>query len=72
MHEAEVATGLNVQLVNDGNAACWAEFVAHASPRTGNFAFLLIDTFVVRTLVVPAFAALIGPRLWWPAKLERA
>ncbi|MFL6024357.1 MAG: MMPL family transporter [Marmoricola sp.] len=29
---------------------------------------LLIDTFVVRTLVVPAFAALVGPRLWWPAK----
>jgi len=30
---------------------------------------LLIDTFVVRTLVVPAFAALVGPRLWWPAKV---
>ncbi|MDO7867923.1 efflux RND transporter permease subunit [Nocardioides jiangxiensis] len=28
---------------------------------------LLLDTFVVRTLVVPAFAALVGPRLWWPA-----
>lgn len=27
---------------------------------------LLLDTFVVRTLVVPAFAALVGPRLWWP------
>ncbi|RZI86193.1 MAG: RND family transporter, partial [Microbacterium sp.] len=30
---------------------------------------LLIDTFVVRTLVVPAFAALVGPRLWWPSKV---
>jgi putative drug exporter of the RND superfamily len=29
---------------------------------------LLLDTFVVRTLVVPAFAVLVGPRLWWPAK----
>ncbi|HEY0903796.1 MAG TPA: MMPL family transporter, partial [Marmoricola sp.] len=29
---------------------------------------LLIDTFVVRTLVVPAFAALVGPRLWWPSR----
>jgi RND superfamily putative drug exporter len=28
---------------------------------------LLLDTFVVRTLVVPAFAALVGPRLWWPS-----
>jgi len=31
---------------------------------------LLIDTFVVRTMVVPAFAALVGPRLWWPSKVE--
>jgi RND superfamily putative drug exporter len=29
---------------------------------------LLLDTFVVRTLVVPAFAVLMGPRLWWPSK----
>ena len=27
---------------------------------------LLLDTFVVRTLVVPAVAALLGQRLWWP------
>lgn len=33
---------------------------------------LLLDTFVVRTLVVPAFAALAGPRLWWPAKVPAA
>jgi RND superfamily putative drug exporter len=30
---------------------------------------LLLDTFVVRTLVVPAFAALVGPRLWWPSRV---
>ena len=29
---------------------------------------LLLDTFVVRTMVVPAFAALLGPRLWWPSR----
>ena len=28
---------------------------------------LLLDTFIVRTLVVPAFATLVGPRLWWPS-----
>lgn len=27
---------------------------------------LLLDTFVVRSLVVPAAATLLGPRLWWP------
>ncbi|MCZ4497905.1 MAG: mmpL10 [Marmoricola sp.] len=32
---------------------------------------LLIDTFVVRTLVVPAFAALVGPKLWWPGKVPQ-
>ncbi|HVU75162.1 MAG TPA: MMPL family transporter, partial [Mycobacteriales bacterium] len=28
---------------------------------------LLLDTFIVRTLVVPACAALLGPNNWWPA-----
>ncbi len=29
---------------------------------------LLLDTFVVRSLVVPALATVLGPRLWWPQK----
>ena len=29
---------------------------------------LLIDTFVVRTMLVPAIAAMLGPRLWWPRR----
>ncbi len=29
---------------------------------------LLVDTFVVRTITVPAMAALIGRANWWPAK----
>jgi putative drug exporter of the RND superfamily len=28
---------------------------------------ILLDTFVVRTLVIPALFALIGDRIWWPA-----
>jgi putative drug exporter of the RND superfamily len=32
---------------------------------------LLIDTFVVRTVTVPAIAALIGEANWWPSKKVR-
>ena len=32
---------------------------------------LLIDTFVVRTITVPAVAALVGRANWWPAKSLR-
>ncbi|MEE6175966.1 MMPL family transporter [Mycobacterium sp. 050134] len=28
---------------------------------------ILLDTFIVRTLVIPAMFALIGDRVWWPA-----
>ncbi len=30
---------------------------------------VLLDTFIVRTLVIPALFALIGDRIWWPAKV---
>jgi putative drug exporter of the RND superfamily len=26
-----------------------------------------LDTFVVRTVIIPALFTLIGPRIWWPA-----
>lgn len=32
---------------------------------------VLLDTFVVRTLVVPSAVALIGDKVWWPSKLSR-
>ena len=32
---------------------------------------ILLDTFIVRTVVVPALFTLIGPRIWWPAKVDR-
>ena len=28
---------------------------------------ILLDTFVVRTVVIPALFALVGPAIWWPA-----
>jgi len=33
---------------------------------------VLVDTFVVRTLVVPALFAIVGDRMWWPGKASRA
>ena len=30
---------------------------------------VILDTFVVRSLLVPALAYDIGPRVWWPARL---
>lgn len=32
---------------------------------------VLLDTFVVRSLLVPALAYDIGPAIWWPSKLGR-
>ena len=49
--EATRLTGYDVQVINDGNAACWGEFVAHPSPRPGNFAYLLIDQFLAAGIV---------------------
>ena len=32
---------------------------------------VLLDTFLVRSLVVPALTHDIGPKVWWPSKLSR-
>lgn len=40
------AVGLDVVLINDGHAACWAERVSHPQPRPLSFVFLILDTFV--------------------------
>lgn len=32
---------------------------------------VLLDTFVVRSLLVPALTYDIGPKIWWPSKLAR-
>jgi RND superfamily putative drug exporter len=31
---------------------------------------VLLDTFLVRSVVVPALAFDIGPRIWWPSRLQ--
>jgi RND superfamily putative drug exporter len=32
---------------------------------------VLLDTFVVRSLLVPALSYDVGPRIWWPGRLGR-
>ncbi|KUI12938.1 hypothetical protein AU193_04100 [Mycobacterium sp. GA-1285] len=32
---------------------------------------ILLDTFIVRTVIIPALFTLIGPRIWWPALNDR-
>ncbi|MEV6278834.1 MMPL family transporter [Nocardia sp. NPDC051832] len=32
---------------------------------------ILLDTFVVRTVIIPALFSAIGPRVWWPGRLTR-
>ena len=32
---------------------------------------VLLDTFLVRSVLVPALAFDIGPRIWWPSRLAR-
>jgi RND superfamily putative drug exporter len=31
---------------------------------------ILLDTFVVRTVLIPAVFTVMGPRIWWPAKVD--
>jgi RND superfamily putative drug exporter len=33
---------------------------------------ILLDTFIVRTIMVPAAVELLGDRIWWPSTADRA
>ena len=41
-------------------------------PVMGEVASVDADTFVVRTVVIPALFTLIGPVIWWPALEDSA
>ncbi|MCW5723155.1 MAG: ROK family transcriptional regulator [Devosia sp.] len=44
--ELETRLGLPVSIFNDGNAACWSEFLALKRQRPSNFIYLLVSTYV--------------------------
>jgi len=31
---------------------------------------VLLDTIIVRSLLVPALVRVMGPKIWWPSKLH--
>ncbi|MCK6160341.1 MMPL family transporter [Corynebacterium simulans] len=33
---------------------------------------VLLDTLIVRTVLVPALVQILGEKFWWPAHLKRA
>jgi predicted NBD/HSP70 family sugar kinase len=49
--ELSGATGLEVSLFNDGNAACWAELIAFPRPRPCSFIYFLISRYIAAGIV---------------------
>ncbi|MFD3704499.1 RND family transporter [Nocardia sp. NPDC058658] len=74
---AVTATG---GVITTAGAVFAIAMLALTSASTGNTAQvgftigvgLIIDTMIVRTIVVPAIAALLGPRNWWPFSASRS
>ena len=40
--------------------------------RQAGYASVLLDTLVVRTLLVPSLGLTLGERFWWPRKVSAA
>nr|WP_314262378.1 ROK family transcriptional regulator [uncultured Devosia sp.] len=59
--ELERRCGLEVTVLNDGNAACWAELIAFPRPRPGDFIYFLISRYIAAGIVA-------GGALWEGAK----
>ncbi|WP_182378151.1 MMPL family transporter [Nocardioides sp. WS12] len=70
---ATAATGGVITSAGVIFAASMAALMAGRVTTIGQVGFtiavgLLLDTFVVRSLLVPSLATLLGPRLWWPQR----
>lgn len=44
-------TGLEVALINDGNAGCWAELIALAPPRPANVIYLMVSQLLLAGII---------------------
>lgn len=63
--ELQRRLGLPVRLYNDGNAACWGEFIGHKRPRPDSFIYLMVSTYVAAGIVS-------GGRVWGGASGQAA
>lgn len=45
-------TGIEVDWINDGSAACWSELIAQPAPRPGSFAYFQVSTFIGAGIVI--------------------
>ena len=45
-------TGLEVEWINDGSAACWSELIAQPMPRPASFAYFQVGTFIGAGIVM--------------------
>ncbi|WP_209715426.1 MMPL family transporter [Marmoricola sp. OAE513] len=75
--EAVTATGPVITSAGIIFASAFLPMVASTLSAVAQLCFtvvvgLLLDTFVVRTLIVPACAALLGDKSWWPGRSEDA
>eukprot|EP00980_Cylindrotheca_fusiformis_P031258 scaffold26088_cov132-Cylindrotheca_fusiformis.AAC.5 len=80
-HESSIAAGLDstggiITAAGIIMAVSFGSLLSSPSPALNQWSFLLttcvlIDTFVVRTMVVPALMAIVGAKhAWYPRKLE--
>jgi RND superfamily putative drug exporter len=73
--EAVTATGPVITSAGIIFASAFLPMVASTLSAVSQLCFtvvigLLLDTFIVRTLIVPACAALLGDKSWWPGRSE--
>jgi uncharacterized membrane protein YdfJ with MMPL/SSD domain len=77
IHEAVVATGPIITSAGIILAGTFAAMMFGEITALGELGFsvavgVLIDTFVVRTMLVPAITLLLGKWAWWPGGLPQA
>ncbi|MEH1167047.1 MMPL family transporter [Micromonospora sp. CPCC 205539] len=67
-----VITSAGIVLAATFSALAVLPLVALVELGTAVAVGVLVDTIIVRSLLVPALAYDIGPKIWWPGRLSRA